>query len=110
SLMKVTAFLTIATASSLFAPSAAAAAPAQTSVAARAEISGFLNQVFTFYLRIECSARRSHDRACQDCHKRAKHPLNGLFVEQRTLSGHLSQIPTTAPIEAALHREQQDAE
>jgi hypothetical protein len=40
-------------ASSFFAPSAAAAAPTQTSVAARAEISGFLDQVFTFYLRSE---------------------------------------------------------
>ena len=45
-------------------------------LAARAEISGCLNQVFTFYLPIEWLDRRSHDDACQNCHKRAKHPLN----------------------------------
>jgi hypothetical protein len=48
--------LTIAVALSLFAPSAAmaaAAAPMKTSLATRAEISGCLNQVFTFYLPIE---------------------------------------------------------
>jgi hypothetical protein len=47
--MEATAFLTIAMASSFFAPSAAAAAPTQTSVAASAEMSGFLDQVFTFF-------------------------------------------------------------
>src|SRR3981189_1967138 len=75
SLMKATAFLTIATAWSLPAPSAAMAPPAKTSVAARAEISGFLNQMFTFDLRIGWLDRRSRDRARQNCHKRANHPL-----------------------------------
>jgi len=41
----------MATASSLLAPSAAAAAPAKTNVAARADISGCLKQMCTFYLR-----------------------------------------------------------
>jgi hypothetical protein len=48
--MKATAFLTIATASSLLAPSVAMAAPVKTSAAATAEISDFLNEVFTFSL------------------------------------------------------------
>src|SRR5664279_3714479 len=61
--MKATAFLTIATASSLPAPSAAIAAPTKASVAARAEISGFLDQMFTFYLRSIGWAGGSHDRA-----------------------------------------------
>src|ERR1700736_2801128 len=82
--MKATAFLTIAMASSLLAPSAAAAAPAKASVAARTEISGFLNQMFTFYLRIDWLSRRSHDRARQDCHKRANHPLKCLSARQLT--------------------------
>src|SRR5882672_9819439 len=51
--MKVTAFLTIATASSLPAPSAAGAAPAKASMAAKAETSGFVDQMFTFSLRVE---------------------------------------------------------
>jgi len=44
-------------------------------VTASAEISGFLNQVFTFYLPIEWLVGRSHDRGWQNGHKRAKHPL-----------------------------------
>src|SRR5260370_805289 len=88
SLMKVTAFLTIATASSLPAPSAAmAAAPPKTSMAARAEISGFLDQMFTFYLRADRLGGRSHDRTRQNCHKRANHPLKCLSARHRTLRG-----------------------
>jgi hypothetical protein len=44
-------------------------------VTASAEISGFLNQVFTFYLPIEWLVGRSHDGEWQNGHKRAKHPL-----------------------------------
>src|SRR4030088_1331757 len=87
SLMKATAFLTIATASSLLAPSAAmAAVPPKTSVAARAEISDFLNQMFTFYLRVDWLGSGSRDRARQNCHKRANHPLKCLSVVQLTLA------------------------
>src|ERR1700688_1103271 len=81
--MKVTPFLTIATASSLPAPSAAAAAPAKTSMAGRAETSGFVDQIFTFYLRID-GPGRSQGRTRQNCHKRANHPLRWLSVRQLT--------------------------
>src|SRR5258708_35215475 len=78
--MKVAAFLTIGTASSLAAPSAAkAAAPPKTSMAARAEISDFLDQMFTFYLRADQLGGWSHDRTRQNCHKRANHPLKCLW-------------------------------
>src|ERR1700726_2340938 len=83
SLMKATAFLTIATASSLLAPSAAAAPPAKTRVAARAEISGFLNQAFTLYLR-NWQGERSHDLTRQNCHKKAKHPLRCLTARHES--------------------------
>src|SRR5713226_4408446 len=92
--MKVTAFLTIATASSLPAPSAAkAAAPPKTSMAARAEISGFLDQMFTFYLRADQLGGRSHDRTRQNCHKRANHPLKCLSEGIGTLEVAACRIP-----------------
>jgi hypothetical protein len=50
--MKATAFLTMATASSLFAPSPAIAEePAKTSMAAMTGVSGFFNQLFILHLR-----------------------------------------------------------
>src|ERR1700709_1554166 len=68
----------MATASSLPPPSAAAAAPAKTSMAAK-ETSGFVDQMFTFYLRIDGPAA-SQDGTRQNCHKRANHPLRCLFA------------------------------
>src|ERR1700716_3411553 len=83
SLMKATAFLTIATASSLLALSAAmAAVPPKTSVAASAEISAFLNQMFIFHLRVGWLGSGSRDRLHLNCHKRANHPLKCLYVRQ----------------------------
>src|SRR5665647_2078997 len=90
--MKATAFLTIATASSLPAPSAAAAAPAKASVAAMTEMSGFLNQLFTMNLRIGWRGRRLHDRTRQDCHKRANHRLKCLTVRQRCPAKRLGKM------------------
>src|SRR5450755_1216686 len=73
--MKATAFLTIATASSLPAPSAAAAAPTKASVAARADISGFLDQMFTVYLRSTGWAGDQATAPPKNCQKRANLPL-----------------------------------
>src|ERR1700704_4345524 len=97
--MWATAFLTIATASSLLAPSPAmAAAPAKASVAARAEIKDFLNQMFTFFLRIDWLGSRPHIGARQNCHKRANLPLKCLSTGQLTLrSDDVPHTPTTTP-------------
>jgi hypothetical protein len=56
-------------------------------MAARAEISGFLVQMFTFYLRIDSLGGRSHNRAGHICHKRANHPLKCLSAVQLGLAG-----------------------
>jgi hypothetical protein len=60
-----------------------AAAPPKTSVTASAEISGFLNQMFTFNLPIDWLGRRLRDGTRQNCHKRANHPLKCLSARQQ---------------------------
>src|ERR1700736_4657751 len=101
--MKVTAFLTIATASSLPAPSAAMAAVPKASVAATVEIRRFVNRMFTF---ISGSIGWANGRMTtrRDCHKRANHPLNYGFRRQAALdvaARRMARRPRPLKIEAA---------
>src|SRR5436190_8194176 len=85
--MDATAFLTIATASSLLAPSpATATVPAKTTMAAMTVTNGLLNQFFTLISPGLLLCRRSHDRTRNKCHKRPNHRLRvpvGEAIEAR---------------------------
>src|SRR6202035_2132327 len=72
SLMKATAFLTIATASSLVAPPAEAP-PTKTNVAASAEMNGFVDRMF---MSFSGSIDGQNDRLSQKCHERENHSLS----------------------------------